>query len=200
MAKVKKDPYKVIMRQTKLPISLLNERAKVRTVEYWSCRLCINSFLTDDDSRRFCGWCKSRPDGRKCALWSLIYSVHIFILDYNEIVPSSCNGSVFLTNGKLQFIYSVLKELLLWPSIIWCHIFVAQRKNAFIPLPYDPFFLWTKRSLLTHYHTIPHFYFDTPKTYGCGKQCEKRRNCLDFFFLLDALQNVVCKCFQFWTV
>ena len=34
MAKVKKDPYKVIMRQTKLPISLLNERAKVRTVEY----------------------------------------------------------------------------------------------------------------------------------------------------------------------
>lgn len=29
MAKVKKDPYKVIMRQTKLPITLLNETAKV---------------------------------------------------------------------------------------------------------------------------------------------------------------------------
>ena len=29
MAKVKKDPYKVVMRQTKLPISLLNETAKV---------------------------------------------------------------------------------------------------------------------------------------------------------------------------
>lgn len=29
MAKVKKDPYKVVMRQTRLPISLLNETAKV---------------------------------------------------------------------------------------------------------------------------------------------------------------------------
>jgi nuclear GTP-binding protein len=29
MAKVKKDPYKVIMKQTKLPITLLNETAKV---------------------------------------------------------------------------------------------------------------------------------------------------------------------------
>ena len=29
MAKVKNDPYKVIMRQTKLPITLLNEKAKV---------------------------------------------------------------------------------------------------------------------------------------------------------------------------
>lgn len=32
MAKVKKDPYKVIMRQTKLPISLLNETAKTARV------------------------------------------------------------------------------------------------------------------------------------------------------------------------
>lgn len=30
MKKVKNDPYKVVMRQTKLPISLLNEVAKVR--------------------------------------------------------------------------------------------------------------------------------------------------------------------------
>ena len=29
MGKVMKDPYKVVMRQTKLPISLLNEKAKV---------------------------------------------------------------------------------------------------------------------------------------------------------------------------
>ena len=29
MAKVKNDPYKVVMRQTKLPITLLNEKAKV---------------------------------------------------------------------------------------------------------------------------------------------------------------------------
>ena len=29
MSKVMKDPYKVVMRQTKLPISLLNETAKV---------------------------------------------------------------------------------------------------------------------------------------------------------------------------
>ena len=29
---------------------------------------------------------------------------------------------------------------------------------------------------LTHYHTILHF--DALKIYSCGKQCEKRRNCL----------------------
>ena len=29
MAKVKKDPYKVVMKQTRLPISLLNETSKV---------------------------------------------------------------------------------------------------------------------------------------------------------------------------
>ena len=29
MDKVKKDPYKLVMRQTKLPITLLNEKAKV---------------------------------------------------------------------------------------------------------------------------------------------------------------------------
>jgi nuclear GTP-binding protein len=29
MAKVKNDPYKVVMKQTKLPITLLNETAKV---------------------------------------------------------------------------------------------------------------------------------------------------------------------------
>ena len=31
-------------------------------------------------------------------------------------------------------------------------------------------------TLLTHYHTIPHF--DTLMIYSCGKHCEKRRNCL----------------------
>ena len=33
-----------------------------------------------------------------------------------------------------------------------------------------------KYSNLTHYHTIPHS--DTLKIYSCGKDCEKRRNCL----------------------
>ena len=32
MGKVMKDPYKVVMKQTKLPISLLNESAKVSMV------------------------------------------------------------------------------------------------------------------------------------------------------------------------
>ena len=31
---------------------------------------------------------------------SLIYTVHIFILDYNSAFSSSCNGSVFLANEK----------------------------------------------------------------------------------------------------
>ena len=29
---------------------------------------------------------------------------------------------------------------------------------------------------LTHYHTMPHF--EALKIYGCGKNCEKSRNCL----------------------
>ena len=34
----------------------------------------------------------------------------------------------------------------------------------------------SEKDALTHYHTIPHF--DPLKIYGCGKHCEKRRNCL----------------------
>ena len=67
---------------------------------------------------------------------------------------------------------------------------------------------------LTHYHTMPHF--DALKIYRCGKHCEKRRNCLlkanspfltmfsilygTYFFILNALYNVVCNLFQFGPV
>ena len=47
------------------------------------------------------------------AVWSLISNVHIFIVDYNWTLSSSCNGSVFLANEKLQFIDFVAKELIL---------------------------------------------------------------------------------------
>lgn len=40
MAKVRKDPYKVIMRQTKLPISLLTEKGKVRKI-----KICAKSMI-----------------------------------------------------------------------------------------------------------------------------------------------------------
>ena len=36
--------------------------------------------------------------------------------------------------------------------------------------------LTTGQGTLTHYHTILHF--DALKIYSCGKDCEKRRNCL----------------------
>ena len=60
--------------------------------------------------------------------------------------------------------------------------------------------------------------FDTLKIFGCGKHCEKRRNCLKqaisplltmfstlctlwhLFFILNALSNVVCNLFQFGPV
>ena len=45
--------------------------------------LYINSFLTNDDSRSFCGQCRSRSDCTEHAVLSLIYTDHIFIIDYN---------------------------------------------------------------------------------------------------------------------
>ena len=56
--------------------------------------------MTDDDTRSFCGQCRSRSDCTECAVWYLIYTVHVFILDYNWTVSLSCNGKVFLTNEK----------------------------------------------------------------------------------------------------
>ena len=50
-------------------------------------------------------------DYKEHAVWSLIYTVHIFILDYNSTVTSSSNGSLFLANQKVWIIYSVVKEL-----------------------------------------------------------------------------------------
>ena len=49
----------------------------------------INLSLTVDNSRGFCRQCRSRSDCTECAVWSLIYTIHIFILDYNWIVSSS---------------------------------------------------------------------------------------------------------------
>ena len=40
-------------------------------------------FLTDDDTKSFCGQCRSRSDRTEHAVLSLIYTVHIFIIDYN---------------------------------------------------------------------------------------------------------------------
>ena len=57
------------------------------------------------------------------AVWSLIYTVHMFILDYNWSVSSS--GTVFLANEKTQFIYSVLKELstlFRWQLVSLCRL------------------------------------------------------------------------------
>ena len=77
---------------------------------YSKRRNAVNSFLPDD-TRSFCGQCRSRSDCTEHAVWSFIYTVHIFILDYNWTLSSSCHGSVFLANEKLQFIYSLVKEL-----------------------------------------------------------------------------------------
>ena len=66
----------------------------------------------------FSGQCRSRSDCREPAVWSLIYTVHIFNLDYITTVSSSCNGPVFLANEKIQFIYSVVKNLT-YLSLFW---------------------------------------------------------------------------------
>ena len=84
----------------------------------------INSSLADDDHTRrsVCGRCRSRSDCTFCAVWSQIYTVHVFILDCNRTVSLSCSGSVFLANEKLGFIYSVVKELLhhiRWMVVVW---------------------------------------------------------------------------------
>ena len=58
----------------------------------------VNYILSDDDTRWFRGQCRSRSECIECAVWSLIYNVHIFILDYNLIISLSCIGNVFLAN------------------------------------------------------------------------------------------------------
>ena len=44
MGKVMKDPYQVVMQQTKLPISLLKETSKVRSIEMLPSN-SMNSYL-----------------------------------------------------------------------------------------------------------------------------------------------------------
>ena len=46
------------------------------------------------------------------AVLSLIYTVHIFILDYTQAVCLSGIRSVFLASEKMQFIYSRVKGLM----------------------------------------------------------------------------------------
>ena len=67
------------------------------------------------------------------------------------------------TGGK-----SLLKTLWEKKKMLVISIFFFSR-NVFYRMK-DNF------NILTHYHTMPHF--DTLKIYGCGKHCEKRRNCL----------------------
>ena len=55
----------------------------------------IDSFLTGDGTGSICGQCWSRSDHTEHAVWSLIYTVHIFILGYGWTFSLSCNGSVF---------------------------------------------------------------------------------------------------------
>ena len=43
----------------------------------------LNSFLSVDYTTGYCGQCKSRSDCTGCAVWSLIYTVHIFSIDCN---------------------------------------------------------------------------------------------------------------------
>ena len=43
----------------------------------------LNFVLTDDDTRSFCGQCRLRSDHTEHAVLSLIYNVHIFILENN---------------------------------------------------------------------------------------------------------------------
>ena len=80
----------------------------------------VNTFLTVGDTRNFWGQCRSILDCTECAVWSLIYTVHIFILDYKRTVSLSYNRTVFLANENIQFIYSVVKELRLGYS---CSLF-----------------------------------------------------------------------------
>ena len=61
----------------------------VRRLEKYKFKICrsevsrslcllINYFLTDDNTRGFCGQCRSRSDCAEWAVLSLIYDVHIF--------------------------------------------------------------------------------------------------------------------------
>ena len=67
--------------------------------------------FTDDNTRSFCVQGRSRSEYTECTVWSLIYNLHNFILDFNEIISSFCNGRVVLANENLLFIHLVVKRL-----------------------------------------------------------------------------------------
>ena len=87
--------------------------------------LTLSLPLTTEEA--LCEQCWSRSDCTERAVWSLIYTVHISILDYKWTVSSSFNGRVFLANESARLIHSLVKELnnpvfsRFWERTIWKH-------------------------------------------------------------------------------
>ena len=94
----------------------------------------FNSFLTDDDTRSFCGQCISRSDCTDLRYTLSTFSLYIitesFLLLAVEVY--------FKANEKLRFICSVMKELIftLGFSLLLSDIHCTEKKSVYIALPY----------------------------------------------------------------
>ena len=73
-----------------------------------------------------------------------------FNLDWSEILSSG--------NGLMKLVYHSMSTLLLCLTSLFICIIPVKKHST----------------VMTHYHTMPHF--DAPKIYSCGKHCKKRRN------------------------
>ena len=98
---------------------------------------CFNFSLTDDDTRSCCRQCRSRSDCTECSVWSLIYTVHICILDFNWTVSSFCNESVFLPKEKIWYtcIYLIVEGFNFVPNhktVDWAKLksFSSNKSNV----------------------------------------------------------------------
>ena len=103
--------------------------------------LSFNSFSTIDDTRGFCGQCRSRSDRTIRTVWSLIYNIHIFILYYNWTVSSSWSGIVFSADKNTIYLFGnkrvkIQKKIMVWVifNYVVCKSFQFRHAEM---LPFD---------------------------------------------------------------
>ena len=92
--------------------SVLLNFLSVQGPVYLVINLTVNSYVLMTTQEAFVDSVDQRSDCTECAAWSLIYTVHIFILDCSWTVSSYFNVSVFLGNEKTT-IYLFVSERLI---------------------------------------------------------------------------------------
>ena len=65
-----------------------------------------------DDKTSFSRQCRLRSDCTECTVWSLIHTVHIFVVDYNWIFSIPSKWKYISSQWKTMIYFLVVKELI----------------------------------------------------------------------------------------